>query len=527
MADSPRITRRGVLGAAVAAGITSAVVGLGGWRAIPGPLLEPDSERSGGSKSARQPLAIPPLAASTVASDGTREFEIVAQPGETGFLADGTRTPTWGFNGAFGGPTLRARDGERVRVSVTNALDEVTTAHFHGMKLPAAADGGPHQPIHPGETWTAEWTVAQPAATLWYHPHNHGTTEPHVFRGLAGMFLIDSDEHDATATDALPHEYGVDDIPLMITDRSFASDGSFDERRRGATGMLGDTILVNGTMSPVFSATKRDIRLRVLNASTARSYYLQLDRSNMLLVGTDSGLLPEPVEVGGVMLTPGERAELVVSLAPGDTAMLRSLPHSLGLLRTTERSSGSRDTFNLLEIRRPDAPNDDHSAPLKAQIAALGTPLAAPFPPETPPDARRTVTLQNDKLNHRRMNMKRIDEVVLRGDSERWFITNEHFLPHNLHIHNARFLVRSIDGAPPPPELRGWKDTVYAPPSRTVVVDVEYGDYTDPHLPYMFHCHLLKHEDSGMMGQFVIVNPGEAAGPVRSPITLGDHHGEH
>lgn len=470
---------------------------------------------------------IPPIAPSTVAADGTRVYEITAQAGESQFLADGRKTPTWGFNGPFGGPTLRAREGERVRVVVANGLDEVTTAHFHGMKLPAIADGGPHQPIRPGESWTAEWTVTQPAATLWYHPHNHGTTEPHVFRGLAGMFLIDSHERDAGATNVLPHEYGVDDIPVMVADRSFTDDGEFDERRRGATGMLGDTVLVNGTVGPVFDATRRETRLRVLNASTARSYYLQLDRSNMLLVGTDVGLLPQPATVGGIMLTPGERAELVVSLEPGETAMLRSLPHSLGLLRTTERSSGSRDTFDLLEIRRTADQEPDTAPPLSERIAALTAPLAAAFPAESAPDARRTVTLQNDKLNHRRMNMKRIDEVVTQGARERWFITNEHFLPHNLHIHNARFLVRSIDGQPPAAELRGWKDTVYTPPSRTVVVDVEYGDYTDPHLPYMFHCHLLKHEDSGMMGQFVIVAPGETAGPIRSPITSGEHHGQH
>ena len=125
------------------------------------------------------------------------------------------------------------------------------------------------------------------------------------------------------------------------------------------------------------------------------------------------------------------------------------------------------------------------------------------------------------------MNMRRIDEVVTVGSRERWFITNEHFLPHNLHIHNARFLVRSIGGQEPAPELRGWKDTVYAPPSRTVVVDVEFGTATDPHRPYMFHCHLLQHEDQGMMAQFVVVKPGEQAGPLDTPITRdgGSHDG--
>lgn len=525
MAQALRVTRRGVLSAAVAGALTCTAVGLGGWRVTPGPVLTPESPASGGSGSPRRPLHIPPLAASTVDAAGTRVFELTAQAGKTRFLDDGPATPTWGFNGTFGGPTLRAREGETVRVRVTNALDEVTTAHWHGMMLPALADGGPHQPIHPGDTWVAEWTITQPAATLWYHPHNHGTTEPHIFRGLAGMFLVDAHERDAAITEVLPHDYGVDDIPVILGDRSFAPDGSFDERRRGGSGMLGDTVLVNGTISPRFEASRRETRLRVLNASTARSYYLQLDRSNMLLVGTDSGLRPEPVEVGGVLLTPGERVELIVTLEPGQTATLRSLPHTLGLLRTTERASGSQDRFDLLEIHRPDSTDADDVAPLAERVAAIGAPLAAPFPIETEPDARRTITLQNNKLNHRVMNMKRIDEVVRLGDRERWFIINEHFLPHNLHIHNARFLVRSVDGELPRPEQQGWKDTVYTPPSRTVVVDVEYGEFTDPHLPYMYHCHLLRHEDAGMMGQFVVVEPGQTAGPIKSPITLGDHHG--
>ncbi|MBM7093806.1 multicopper oxidase domain-containing protein, partial [Streptomyces sp. S12] len=137
-------------------------------------------------------LAIPPLAESTVEQDGTRVFSLRMQAGETEFR-DGVRTPTWGFNGTYLGPTLRAKRGEKVRVRITNELGEASTVHWHGMHLPARMDGGPHQMIAPGGTWTPHWTVDQPAATLWYHPHPHGKTEEHVRRGLAGLFLLDDD----------------------------------------------------------------------------------------------------------------------------------------------------------------------------------------------------------------------------------------------------------------------------------------------------------------------------------------------
>ncbi|MGJ3560660.1 multicopper oxidase domain-containing protein [Streptomyces sp. INA 01156] len=129
-------------------------------------------------------LAIPPQAESTVERDGTRVFDLRMQAGETEFQ-EGRRTTTWGFNGSYLGPTLRAKRGEKVRVRVGNDLDEASSVHWHGMHLPARMDGGPHQMIAPGAAWTPHWTVDQPAATLWYHPHPHGKTEEHVRRGLA------------------------------------------------------------------------------------------------------------------------------------------------------------------------------------------------------------------------------------------------------------------------------------------------------------------------------------------------------
>lgn len=172
-----------------------------------------------------RPLAIPEIAPSTVAADGTRVFDLDIQEGETD-LGKSEPTRTWGINGPFLGPTLRADRGEKVRIEATNDLGESTTLHWHGMHLPAAMDGGPHQMIAAGATWAPNWTIRQPAATLWYHPHLHGQTASHVYRGLAGMFILDDPQESELE---LPRSYGVDDLPLIVQDKNFDDDGQFDE----------------------------------------------------------------------------------------------------------------------------------------------------------------------------------------------------------------------------------------------------------------------------------------------------------
>jgi FtsP/CotA-like multicopper oxidase with cupredoxin domain len=170
------------------------------------------------------PLKIPPLLAPHTDPTGTKTFDLRLQPGSS-HLLPGTTTPTWGANGTYLGPTLRATRGDTIRINVTNTLPAPTTLHWHGMHLPPSADGGPRQPINPATTWSPSWTIDQPAATLWYHPHPHGHTQDHVYRGIAGLFLLDDPQTSALA---LPKRYGVDDIPLIIQDKRFHADGSLD-----------------------------------------------------------------------------------------------------------------------------------------------------------------------------------------------------------------------------------------------------------------------------------------------------------
>ena len=463
-----------------------------------------------GSVEFDRPLAIPPLAASRVDERGRRVFELEMRAGRTDLGAD-EETATWGFNGSYLGPTLRAARGERVAVKVTNALEETSTVHWHGMHLPAVMDGGPHQPIEPGATWAPTWEVDQPSATLWYHPHLHGETARHVYRGLAGMFILD-DPAEQGVQRQLPHTYGVDDVPVIVQDKQL--DGSeLDESASlfSGTGILGDTILVNGTPAPYLDVTTERVRLRLLNASNARSYLFRLDHGRtMTTIASDGGLLPRPADVTSLWLSPGERAEVVVELAPGEETVLRSE-------RTGEagggRFQGGDDRFDVLQLRAAEE--------LAASPPVPGTLAPAPDIEAARGTVTRSFSLSGTDINGRDMDMSRIDLTARAGTTERWSVSNDDGSPHNFHVHGVGLVVESVDGAPPPPELAGWKDTVFVPPGSTADLLVRYGEHTDPDSPYMFHCHLLRHEDQGMMGQFVVVGPGEEAGV--PPGTAHEH----
>ncbi len=438
------------------------------------------------------PLPIPPLADSEVV-DGVRVFSLTAGEGQSEFV-DGVTTPTWGFNGDFLGPTLRAQRGEKVAVKVTNELDETTTVHWHGMHLPAAMDGGPHQPIEAGGTWRPQWRIDQPAATLWYHPHPHGATEEHVMRGLAGMFILDDERSGASG---LPSQYGVDDIPLIVQDKRLDSEGEFDLDSEGnEIGLLGDMVLVNGVWGAALDVTTELVRLRILNGSSARTYDFGLDDGrDFALVGTDGGLLEQPVSTDHVRLSPGERAEIVVAMAPGTETMLRSLPPDLGQV-AAPFAFGANDEFDVLLLRAADTLQP--SPPLPARFTEIERYT------EADADNTRTFEVQDREINGLRMDMNRIDEVMQVDSTELWSITNRDLFPHNWHVHDVQFQVLDIDGAPPPAELNGWKDTIYLEPRREYRIMMRFEDYVDDENPYMIHCHLLLHEDEGLMSQFVV-----------------------
>ncbi|GGQ80895.1 multicopper oxidase [Couchioplanes caeruleus subsp. azureus] len=494
------VKRRSVLSLAALSGV-SAVLGACS-------SASSKSGGGGGGSAFTNRLRIPPLAKPETGADGVKTFALTLQPGGRSEFLPGKTTDTWGIDGAYLGPTVRASRGDKVRMKVTNRLPETSTLHWHGMRLPAKMDGGPHQMIEPGATWAPEWTIDQPGMTSWFHPHLHEKTAMHVYRGLAGLFLID----DPNGPD-LPDEYGVDDIPLIIQDKKFSGDGQLDTFRvdGGTFGMLGDTILVNGTYDPFLDVRTELVRFRLLNASNARVYRVGFaDDRQFHVVGNDAGPLEKPVAVDRVKISPGERYEIVVRFAAGESVVMDSKGED-----SQKANDIEEEDFRLVKIVA--AARLSSSPALPATLG--GTATVAP-----PAGARvRTFSLSGSEINDKDMDMNRIDEVVPAGALEIWEIDNTTYA-HNFHIHEVAFRVLDVNGAPPPAYQAGPKDTVFVPKKAKVRLAVQFGHYTDPSSPYMFHCHILRHEDKGMMGQFVLVEPGTEA---RVPLVIaaGHHHG--
>ena len=486
-------------------------------------LLGPGNIQEAFARKAPQQLYIPPLDEGRLV-DGVRIFDLEIKKGMSQFLP-GLQTPTLGINANFLGTTLRMRAGDRVRLNVTNNIGEPTTLHWHGLHLPANCDGGPHQTIKEGTTWSPEFEIKQKAATFWYHSHMHHKTGEQVWRGLAGLLIVDDNN---SKTLDIPATYGVDDIPLVLQDRSFNSDGTL----RYATAMhntmmgnLGAVLLANGTVGAHFEATTNRLRIRLLNGSNARFWRMGFDDGRAFhQIASDGSFLPHPVKMTRLFLGPGERAEIIVDISDAKPTTLRNF------MIPEETDGGGMMMERMLRMRRNSLSKDAGVEFLKI-VPALdqkkyrGTSSKLPeklisLPRLSPTDAvktRRFVLEMNmgprvmmgavDPLtiNGNVMDMNRIDEVVKLGDTEVWEITNRSMMPHPFHIHDIQFQILDRNGKPPGPHERGLKDTVVVNRFETVRVIAKFEDYADPDLPYMYHCHILEHEDAGMMGQFTVV----------------------
>ena len=257
-------------------------------------------------------LSIPPLLDYTYLDTETLGFKLNAGADSVRFLPELT-TPTFGYNGSYLGPTIRFSRNQRIEIAVENNLGEPTTVHWHGLHVPGEMDGGPHQVIQPGAIWTAKFTAFQEAATLWYHPHLLGRTGEQAYMGLSGLIIID-DENSKSLD--LPGNYGVDDIPLVIQDRRFLENGEFayiTGMPDVMHGVIGNVILVNGVHEPFLDVERGPVRFRILNGSDSTIHRYKLsDGLPFYQIATDGGFLESPLQMESIILSPGERAEIVV-----------------------------------------------------------------------------------------------------------------------------------------------------------------------------------------------------------------------
>jgi len=446
-------------------------------------------------------LPVPPLLESVTSEDGTNQFHFSAGSGRKSFFP-GYTTPTLGYNGSYLGPTIKVRDGERVKFRIDNTLSQVTTVHWHGLHVPAQWDGGPRQVIGPNTTWNPAFRINQPAATLWYHPHAMGLTGEHVYRGLAGLFIIEDVHSDQLS---IPKTYGVDDFPIILQDRRFFEDGSFayvQNMMDVMHGVIGNYMLVNGSLWPNLDVPRGLVRLRVLNGSNSSIYRISFsDDRSFYQVATDGGFQEKPVKLNSLILSAGERSEILVDFGNDSPNAKISL--------FVDQTVGNR--FEAMQFTVNQTTNQTFSIPERlVSIDWLSESQAVKtrtFRMETMSGGmgmmRRGGRLT---INGRNMDLNYINERVRLGDTEIWEIENYSAmmmqLPHSMHLHDVQFQILDRNGKEPPPVEKGRKDTVLVQPGERVRVICTFDDYTGI---YMYHCHFLEHEDNGMMGQFEVV----------------------
>jgi FtsP/CotA-like multicopper oxidase with cupredoxin domain len=462
---------------------------------------------------AQQPLTIPAAISGTSFNLNVRDTTHVFYPGFT--------TSTYGVNASYLGPTLIMNKGDSVSISVNNFLMDTTTMHWHGLHVSAMNDGGPHNVIPPGTSWQPTFRVRDHAATYWYHPHLHMMTNLHVTRGAAGLIIV---RDSAEALLNLPRTYGVDDFPLVIQSKCF--DASKQIQINNA---YDSVMLVNGTVNPFLNVPAQVVRLRLLNASPERVYQLGfLGNLSFQQIGSDGGLLDAPVALTRLRLAPGERAEILVNFSGmnGQSFTLMSFASELpsAIYGASQPGMGPGQTItgytqNPLNGADFSVLQFNVTAPTSSAVTSIPSTLITNTAwPVSSVNTTRTLTFSPVNMgptaiqgpfliNNTSFDMHTINYSIPLNNIEIWTLTNQSPIAHPFHIHDVQFYITEVNGAPPAPNMAGRKDVVLVPAMQTVKFITQFETFCDDSASYMYHCHMLPHEDEGMMGQFVVTCP--------------------
>jgi blue copper oxidase len=430
-------------------------------------------------------LTMPPL----LDTRTTGRLSLQAQSGSRSFLG-GATTPTAGFNQDYLGPTIIIKNGD-LAAEVTNTLKSPVSTHWHGFLVPGKHDGGPHLPIAPGESWKPQMHIAQDPSTAWYHSHIHERTAEQVYFGLAGVIHVTDGDDDARG---LPSAYGVDDLTLVLQDRRFDEAGRmvYDPSMMDVMhGFAGNYLLVNGQAGATAVVPQGIVRLRMLNGSNARIYTLFFDDTRPKhLVATDGGFLPAPIALDRLSLAPGERAEVLVDMSDGGAAVIMSDPAQPYRVLSFEVDAALPARITRLPDKLDGVLEDLAGSEVATRLISLDMGMGGMM-----------MGGGAFAINGQPYDMARIDFAVAQGTVERWRIRSM-MVAHPFHVHGVRFRVLSENGAAPRPENTGWKDTLLVPGEAEIIA--RFDQPARQETPYMFHCHILEHEDAGMMGQFTV-----------------------
>ncbi|WIE09218.1 MULTISPECIES: multicopper oxidase CueO [Providencia] len=503
-------------------------------------------------------LAIPPL----LEPDVQGNIQVVIQQGVSQFVP-GKQTTTWGYNGNLLGPAISLKNGQNVNINIINKLAEDTTVHWHGLEISGEQDGGPQAIIQPDTSRKVNFTVNQSEATCWFHPHTHGKTGYQVAMGLAGLVLIKDDD---STKHGLPSDWGVDDIPVILQDKRLKDDGQIDYQldvMSAAVGWFGDIMLTNGAVYPKHVAPKGWLRLRLLNGCNARSLNISTsDERKMYVVASDGGLLAEPIAVTELPILMGERFEVLIDASDGRAFDLVTLPvgqmgmtiapfdQPLPVLRietTLTKGEGdlpstlaamsaipslaglNRRRFHLMMDMRLDMQGmmmlrEKYGDQAMGNMGGHGVMMGN----------MNHGNMNAGNMNHGNMNGKMgsgghcgtgsdgldihnantINGQVFSmthpafnapmNQQEIWVVSGRgDMMLHPFHVHGTRFRILKENGQAVAPHRQGWKDIVKVEGQVSEIL-VEFKHPATQQHPYMAHCHLLEHEDTGMMLGFTV-----------------------
>ncbi|AVE40677.1 multicopper oxidase CueO [Providencia stuartii] len=506
-------------------------------------------------------LAIPPL----LEPDAQGNIQLAIKQGASQFVP-GKKTTTWGYNGDLLGPALSLKKGQSVNIHIANQLPEETTVHWHGLEISGEQDGGPQAIIKPGASRQVNFTIDQPEATCWFHPHTHGKTGYQVAMGLAGLVIIKDEQ---SGKHGLPSQWGVDDIPVILQDKRLKDDGQIDYQldvMSAAVGWFGDLMLTNGAVFPKHVAPKGWLRLRLLNGCNARSLNISTsDGRKMYVVASDGGLLAEPIAVTELPILMGERFEVLIDARDGRSFDLLTLPvNQMGMtiapfnqplpvlhIETTMGTGAgklseqlatlpalpslaglTRRRFHLMMDMRLDMQGmmmlrerygeqamghmGGHGGMMQGHMMSNGENGGMGMMGHGNMGGMRNggghcgtgsgeLDIHNaNTINGRAFSMTEAAFDAPMNRQEIWVISGRgDMMLHPFHVHGTRFRILKENGKVVEPHRQGWKDIVKVEGQVSEVL-VEFKHPATKAHPYMAHCHLLEHEDTGMMMGFTV-----------------------
>jgi len=480
------ISRRRAL-ALLGLGTASVATGAVGWAtglgALGGTRLEP--------AGTGQPLGQPAVLESR---DGVLDVTLTAA---AGVRLAGRDTSAWGYNGTSPGPTLRVRPGDLLRVRLVNRIDQATNLHTHGLHVsPEGNSDNPFVTVEPGGSfdYAIRIPVDHPAGTSWYHPHHHGTVADQIYAGLVGAVLVEG-RADLPVTD---------DMVLLVTDTTLDGTGHVATPSLAATmtGREGSLVLVNGQHQPDITAAPGAMqRWRVINGCTSRVLSLRLDGHRLTQVALDGVYLPNPAERDQLVLGPGNRADLLVRPTTRGRYALVSEPYDRGGSTMMGAGMGTDGDGDSTTASGPVT-----LATLTVSGRAVTSPtlpatLPAPPVPQGPVAGHRQLTLgmgmgaMSFTIDGRAFDPDRDDQTVTLGTTEEWTVLNTSPMAHPFHLHAWPFHVTAASTGTPPTGVQ--QDVVLIPARGWVRLLIPFTDHPGRSV---YHCHILDHEDRGMMG---------------------------